>query len=324
MSTEDDTSQLGLDDSGLAFVNDGVFGVDSTSDQSLANDDITKSLLDPNSVWDFQGSPSFDTYDVSNNGTASTQPEYVTPSWQFSSLDELGGISPSAGGVSNASPGIDPAGLFASTNFVMPSDDLAGARPRSTTTLTPAVHEKLKSIAMPAHFKYTSHASSPESNRSDTKAGIISSPEEGDGTRNQSRKRKVSSEPEDEEDDDDDKPIKKTAHNMIEKRYRTNINDKIAALRDSVPSLRIMSKSARGEDTSQDREELHVLTPAHKLNKATVSTFPLKVLKVCVLQPAYKIQLGLEQSNRVYSPLGKEKQPSTRRKRRHAGKNRCV
>jgi len=47
------------------------------------------------------------------------------------------------------------------------------------------------------------------------------------------------------EDDDDDldaaptgkkekgQPPKKTAHNMIEKRYRTNLNDKIAALRDS-------------------------------------------------------------------------------------------
>lgn len=58
---------------------------------------------------------------------------------------------------------------------------------------------------------------------------------------------------------------------MIEKRYRTNLNDKIAALRDSVPALRIMSKSARGEDTTEDREELHGLTPAHKLNKATVS-----------------------------------------------------
>jgi hypothetical protein len=60
---------------------------------------------------------------------------------------------------------------------------------------------------------------------------------------------------------------------MIEKRYRTNLNDKIAALRDSVPSLRIMTKSARGEDTADDREELHGLTPAHKLNKATVREF---------------------------------------------------
>ncbi|KAL7269031.1 Clr6 histone deacetylase associated PHD protein-2 Cph2 [Rhizina undulata] len=62
---------------------------------------------------------------------------------------------------------------------------------------------------------------------------------------------------------------KKTAHNMIEKRYRTNLNDKIAALRDSVPSLRVMAGTAKlGED--DEDEDLEGLTPAHKLNKATV------------------------------------------------------
>lgn len=86
---------------------------------------------------------------------------------------------------------------------------------------------------------------------------------------------------------------KKTAHNMIEKRYRTNLNDKIAALRDSVPALRVMVH--RLEHTSTDGEipdvsimdeiraeaggllldggdevDLGGLTPAHKLNKATI------------------------------------------------------
>jgi len=72
-------------------------------------------------------------------------------------------------------------------------------------------------------------------------------------------------------------PIKKTAHNMIEKRYRTNLNDKIALLRDSVPSLRVMTRKcsrAEGQDDKdgdEDMEEdLQGLTPAHKLNKATV------------------------------------------------------
>lgn len=66
-------------------------------------------------------------------------------------------------------------------------------------------------------------------------------------------------------------PIKKTAHNMIEKRYRTNLNDKIAALRDSVPSLRVMSRANHGNgDEEDDPEDLEGLTPAHKLNKATV------------------------------------------------------
>lgn len=64
-------------------------------------------------------------------------------------------------------------------------------------------------------------------------------------------------------------PPKKTAHNMIEKRYRTNLNDKIAALRDSVPSLRVMSRP-NGTEEDDDPEDLEGLTPAHKLNKATV------------------------------------------------------
>ncbi|KAF2432384.1 hypothetical protein EJ08DRAFT_585748 [Tothia fuscella] len=65
-------------------------------------------------------------------------------------------------------------------------------------------------------------------------------------------------------------PVKKTAHNMIEKRYRTNLNDKIAALRDSVPSLRIMSRANGESNEAEEGDDLDGLTPAHKLNKATV------------------------------------------------------
>ncbi|KAI1175924.1 helix-loop-helix DNA-binding domain-containing protein [Nemania sp. FL0916] len=127
---------------------------------------------------------------------------------------------------------------------------------------------------MPATIPYHSPRSEPSPNSAvgAGKSSISSSPEGmREFDKSNTRKRK-SSEDDGEDDDDDDahQPVKKTAHNMIEKRYRTNLNDKIAALRDSVPSLRIMSKSARGEDTTEDREELHGLTPAHKLNKATV------------------------------------------------------
>jgi hypothetical protein len=90
------------------------------------------------------------------------------------------------------------------------------------------------------------------------------------------RKRKSSVEKNDEEDaphpstsNGQHLPVKKTAHNMIEKRYRTNLNDKIAALRDSVPSLRVMTKKdSRGEDIQED---LQGLTPAHKLNKVFIN-----------------------------------------------------
>jgi Domain of unknown function (DUF2014)/Helix-loop-helix DNA-binding domain len=92
-----------------------------------------------------------------------------------------------------------------------------------------------------------------------------------------SRKRKSSTEGDASESPQNPKgakahPVKKTAHNMIEKRYRNNLNDKIAALRDSVPSLRVMSRGSHGngEEDDDDNEDLEGLTPAHKLNKATV------------------------------------------------------
>lgn len=68
------------------------------------------------------------------------------------------------------------------------------------------------------------------------------------------------------QEDGDGPPVKKTSHNVIEKRYRNNLNDKIVELRNSVPALRSVGKNNRGNDS----EDLEGLTPAHKLNKATV------------------------------------------------------
>ncbi|KAL4920653.1 hypothetical protein BDW62DRAFT_162124 [Aspergillus aurantiobrunneus] len=61
-------------------------------------------------------------------------------------------------------------------------------------------------------------------------------------------------------------PAKKRAHNVIEKRYRANLNDKIAELRDSVPSLRAFK--GRGAPVEDDDGE--GVTPAGKLNKASI------------------------------------------------------
>ncbi|RKF74871.1 Sterol regulatory element-binding protein 1 [Golovinomyces cichoracearum] len=130
-------------------------------------------------------------------------------------------------------------------------------------SLADARQEKLQEVPMPRNIQYNNRRS-PQSSSS-CNSNLLNSPDNHERT----RKRKSFAEVED-EDEDSNPIIKKIAHNMIEKRYRTNLNDKIAALRDSVPSLRIMSKSARGEDTVDDREELQGLTPAHKLNKATV------------------------------------------------------
>lgn len=71
-------------------------------------------------------------------------------------------------------------------------------------------------------------------------------------------------------------PVKKTSHNVIEKRYRNNLNDKILELRDSVPSLRAMSRPNGEDDGSEDLEGL---TPAHKLNKSTIMAKATEYIK---------------------------------------------
>lgn len=150
----------------------------------------------------------------------------------------------------------------------------------TVNSLTASQQEKLRKIAMPSHLQYRGH-NSPNST---TSGKSISSPETHDehpdgNTRSRKRKSSASADEEEEdEDDDSNPPAKKTAHNMIEKRYRVNLNDKIAALRESVPSLRIMRKSQKGEDTADDRENLQGLQPAHKLNKATVSSITQFIL----------------------------------------------
>jgi hypothetical protein len=179
-----------------------------------------------------------------------------------------------------------------STAAAGPAPPPRAARPTIHIPPAPSSNPTSHSTPMSFHSKLSSPQSAPTDHSPalspEKLARATLSPEAGAGDElspssslargaKAGTKRKVHPVAEDEDDDDDDndldeheRPVKKTAHNMIEKRYRNNLNDKIGALRDSVPSLRIMSKSARGEDTTEDREELHGLTPAHKLNKATV------------------------------------------------------
>jgi hypothetical protein len=143
--------------------------------------------------------------------------------------------------------------------------------------LSPQQESQLRDIAMPSQQQQ--QQMSPQLQQQQQAQGgqqqYPQSPSSTSSPEPENRKKRKSSEDEEEEDDSPPPsangrhpPVKKTAHNMIEKRYRTNLNDKIAALRDSVPSLRVMSKrNSRGEEIQED---LQGLTPAHKLNKATV------------------------------------------------------
>lgn len=62
---------------------------------------------------------------------------------------------------------------------------------------------------------------------------------------------------------------------MIEKRYRSNINNNLISLRNSVPSLRVMvqhQKQLAGETINEETEDLDGLVAAKKTNKATILT----------------------------------------------------
>lgn len=182
----------------------------------------------------------------------------------------------------------------------------------AATPLSPAQQELLRSIAMPEHLQYNAQAHSPQSATSTYKSGSVSSPEHHDLP----RKRKSSTEDIDDDhsaDEDAPRPVKKTAHNMIEKRYRTNLNDKIAALRDSVPSLRVMAKGARGEDG--EKEDLQGLTPAHKLNKATVLAKATEYIRTLLWPLCTEQELTSSRSSREAKP------PSSRRERYTEGTN---
>src|SRR5277367_5875334 len=80
---------------------------------------------------------------------------------------------------------------------------------------------------------------------------------------------------------DDSKPAsKKRPHNVIEKRYRANLNEKIAELRDSVPSLRVSKKAVQDAASGEEDEgDFDGLTPTNKLNKASILTKAVEYIR---------------------------------------------
>ncbi|MCJ1474436.1 hypothetical protein MMC13_003094 [Lambiella insularis] len=75
---------------------------------------------------------------------------------------------------------------------------------------------------------------------------------------------------------------KKTSHNVIEKRYRSNLNDKIAILRDTVPALRFPTQRTTAKHGQSDTEasgEEDGATSKPKLNKATILTKATEYIK---------------------------------------------
>lgn len=97
---------------------------------------------------------------------------------------------------------------------------------------------------------------------------------------------------------------KKTSHNVIEKRYRSNLNDKIATLRDSIPVLRSAARKASAKDGSSDSEGSGTADgPGSKLkfNKATVLTKATEYIKQLEKQNERLLEENSQLRNRLHN-----------------------
>jgi hypothetical protein len=167
-----------------------------------------------------------------------------------------------------------------STNSLMLRDLRRPAQ--GYTTLTAAEQQSLQAIAMPHRTippaKRSSEPTSPTtsfSTQSRSPSPIPKLP-----TR-KTKKRKSSM------DDDGEEPnalcqSRKRGHNAIEKRYRTNLNDKISCLRQGIPPLwRRSSTDSKsgddGEDSDQDTLNKKMCQP--KYGKAAILTRALEYIQ---------------------------------------------
>lgn len=77
--------------------------------------------------------------------------------------------------------------------------------------------------------------------------------------------------------------VQNRSHSIVEKRYRTNLNDKIAELRNSVPALR---------ENGQSPGEVGGSAPTFKYNKATILTKAIEYIRLLEKRNSY-----LEEAN---------------------------
>ncbi len=151
---------------------------------------------------------------------------------------------------------------------------------REFLSLTEAEERKLQEIAMPyqnlAIVKTNSSPVPSLTSQSSPSPYPSPAPDVENNTRSY-RKRKASG--------DDDVPFalcqsRKRGHNAIEKRYRTNLNDKIVCLRRGIPSFShqssLDSKSGDEEDSDAETEGK---TAQQKYGKAAILTRALEYIK---------------------------------------------
>jgi len=150
---------------------------------------------------------------------------------------------------------------------------------RGYSSLTQAEEQSLQNIAMPyllSKVKINSKSCSPTASHSLPSLSPSSDPE----TRTRKSKKRKSSI------DEADIPSalcqsRKRGHNAIEKRYRTNLNDKINCLRQGVPALcRPSSSDSKSGDEAEDSDDGGVDSKTgQKYGKAAILTRALEYIK---------------------------------------------
>lgn len=148
---------------------------------------------------------------------------------------------------------------------------------RGFSSLTEAEERNLQDIAMPYHVLSTIKIS-PSVPASVSSASRSPSAEPEKQARKTRKRKSVT---------DDDVPSalclsRKRGHNAIEKRYRTNLNDKINLLREALPKLQRSSsnessKTCEEEDEEDDQEDTK--SSQQKCGKAATLTMALEYIK---------------------------------------------
>jgi hypothetical protein len=165
----------------------------------------------------------------------------------------------------------------------MDSEVRRGVSDRGYSSLTQAEEQSLPNIAMPYLLPRVkiSDATPLATSHSSPSTSVFPSPSPEPTTRTRKNKKRKSVI------EDDDAPTslcqsRKRGHNAIEKRYRTNLNDKIDCLRQGVPGLcRTSSSDSKSGDEMDDSdgEQMDSKSGQQKYGKAAILTRALEYIK---------------------------------------------
>jgi hypothetical protein len=229
------------------------------TEPSLDDENVAGSSLDQRQAEDWIDWMKWDEKDGNEtSGGCSTpriQTQMLTPDTQESEKMSTGSSSPrgsnselaSGSPRSHRNPGNLITTTSASTVFSNPSPNTTDSRSSLESVpgslVVPGMPPK-SSISVP--FNATAGSKKRKSTAEDTNA-LVSTPAESRGP-----------------------PAPKRPHNMVERRYRNNLNEKIAALRDSVPSLRVRKTFAQDVDGTEIGDARESSDSAQKLNKGSI------------------------------------------------------